>query len=147
MASADVVAAPVAADPSIPELGVNAGQIGVLVRSVLEGLGPAVEAAVRQQLLPAPVAVDSRSSTFRAPVVDPSVFGDTERLDPEANISGYGALPAVGFNPPSIACLRARAQALEYVDLSEFLMAESTLRVSRFSRSMGSSQSALTNQK
>ena len=94
---------------------------------MLEGLGPAVEAAVRQQLLPAPVAVDSRNSTLRAPLVDPSVFGDTECLGPEANMSGYGALPAVGLNPPSIARLRARAQALEYVDLSEFLIAELTL--------------------
>ena len=96
MASVVVATSPVAADPSILKLGVNTGQIDVLVRTVLEGLGPAVEAAVRQQFLPAPVAIDSRSSTLRAPLVDPSVFGDTECLGPEASMFGYGALPAVG---------------------------------------------------
>ena len=112
------------------DTGTNAGQIGVLVKSVLEGLVPAVEAAVRQQFLPPLVADDNRnlSSISRAPPVDPDAFDDTDGFGFEGNIPVHslGAMPSGNANAPSFSRLRARAQAFEYVDLSEFLMTEST---------------------
>jgi hypothetical protein len=116
------------ADQSMTDMGTNVGQIGALVKSVLEGLVPAVEAAVRQQCLPAPVASDNRNpSNTHAPSVEPSVFDGTDGFGPEGNVEGhsYGTLSASGLNVPSFSRLRARAQALEYIELSEFLLTES----------------------